>query len=138
MKYTIIKARTNEICLKEVDEETALKYLKITKRLLGEKIINKELIRGTWRVETVGQAAKFLRITARTMRDKARFHEPIRGAWYVIAENPEPVKIPKEQLIKTGFKENEWLQFCDDWHAACLRLALFAPHPVARLEGERG
>ena len=62
MKYTIIKARTNEICLKEVDEETALKYLKITKRLLGEKIINKELIRGTWRVEAVGQDAKIQRV----------------------------------------------------------------------------
>ena len=62
MKYTIIKARTNEICLKEVDEETALKYLKITGRLLQEKIINHELVRSTWRVEAVGQDTKIQRV----------------------------------------------------------------------------
>ena len=87
---------------------------------------------------TEEQAAKFLRLTVRTMREKARFHEPIRGAWYVTAETPmEPEVVPKERLIKCGFKEDEWLQFCDDWYAACLRLAPFAPHPVAWLEVER-
>ena len=73
---------------------------------------------------TEEQAAKFLQLSIRTLREKARFHEPIRGAWYVLKETPiEPDPVPKERLIKCGFKEDEWLQFCDDWFTACLRIA---------------
>lgn len=80
-------------------------------------------------------AARFLRISVPKLREKAQYREPVRGAWAVEVEiPPEPPAPPKERTIKTGFSEAEWEQFCDDWHAACLRLAPFAPHPVAWLE----
>ena len=85
---------------------------------------------------TLEEAAKFLRLSEKTTQNKAMYHEPVRGAWYVIPEKPsEPIQLPKERLIKTGFAEDEWTAFCKDWTKACWRLARFTKHGVKWLRG---
>ena len=53
MKYTVIKISTRETVLENVDEETALSFLKISRRLLSEKVVNDEPVRKFWRVEGI-------------------------------------------------------------------------------------
>lgn len=64
-----------------------------------------------------------LKIQAETLRQKVLYHELVRGTWYVTAEDVTPILAPDETMRNhTGFTDDEWSAFCDDWNRTRERL----------------
>lgn len=110
MKYTIIKYKTGAVIHENVDEETAVKFLKISAKTIEEKARFGELIRGSWKV-------------IRT--------DPER-------DMPTEDALLRKKRDNSRFSETDWNEFKEDWYRACDRIAAACGVTLAWLKEVNG